>query len=87
MSKITIAQKSIKIHYLQHVFEGLASIETWAKSHSHFLCSSRFYQDESLPNLEDFDLLVVMGGVMNIIVRKLWVYNVILNQQNQVFKN
>ena len=57
----------MKIHYLQHVpFEGLASIETWAKLQGHTLSSTQFYQDESLPNLEDLDLLVVMGGPMNI---------------------
>lgn len=67
MSKITIGQKFMKIHYLQHVdFEDLANIETWAKLQGHTLSSTQFYQDESLPNLEDLDLLVVMGGPMNI---------------------
>lgn len=57
----------MRIHYLQHVpFEGLASIETWAKSNENVLSSTQFYQDESLPNVEDFDFLVVMGGPMNI---------------------
>jgi GMP synthase-like glutamine amidotransferase len=67
MSKITIAKKIMKIHYLQHVaFEGLGSMESWAKSQGHVLSSTQFYQDESLPNLENFDFLVVMGGPMNI---------------------
>lgn len=57
----------MKIHYLQHVpFEGLGNIETWAKLQGHVLSSTHFYQDESLPNLEEFDFLVVMGGPMNI---------------------
>jgi GMP synthase-like glutamine amidotransferase len=57
----------MKIHYLQHVpFEGLASIEHWAKSKGHSLSSTQFYKDEPLPNAGDFDLLVVMGGSMNI---------------------
>lgn len=57
----------MRIHYLQHVsFEGLASIETWANSQGHALSSTQFYQDESLPNVAEFDSLVVMGGPMNI---------------------
>jgi GMP synthase (glutamine-hydrolysing) len=57
----------MKIHYLQHVpFEGLASIEHWAKSKGHALSSTQFYKDEPLPNVEDIDWLVVMGGPMNI---------------------
>jgi GMP synthase (glutamine-hydrolysing) len=57
----------MKIHYLQHVsFEGLASIEHWANSNNHSLSATRFYKDEPLPNLEDIDWLVVMGGPMNV---------------------
>lgn len=57
----------MKIHYLQHVpFEGLASIEHWAKSKGHSLSATQFYQDEPLPNVKDIDWLVVMGGPMNI---------------------
>ena len=57
----------MKIHYLQHVpFEGLASIEHWAKSKGHALSSTQFYKDEPLPNAGDIDWLVVMGGPMNI---------------------
>ena len=57
----------MKIHCLQHVpFEGLASIEIWAKSNDHFLSATRFYQSELLPKTEDIDWLVVMGGPMNI---------------------
>lgn len=57
----------MKIHYLQHVhFEGLASIETWAKLQGYTLSSTQFYQNETLPKLEDLDFLVVMGGAMNI---------------------
>lgn len=57
----------MKIHYLQHVsFEGLASIEPWAKSKGHSLSATRFYNNEPLPNVEDIDWLVIMGGPMNI---------------------
>jgi GMP synthase (glutamine-hydrolysing) len=57
----------MKIHYLQHVpFEGLASIEPWAKSKGHSLSATRFYNNEPLPNVEDIDWLIIMGGPMNI---------------------
>ncbi|CAH9014919.1 type 1 glutamine amidotransferase [Candidatus Nitrosacidococcus sp. I8] len=57
----------MNIHYFQHVsFETLGSIEPWAHSHHHYLSGTRFYQGQSLPNLEEIDWLVVMGGPMNI---------------------
>lgn len=57
----------MKVHYLQHVpFEGLASIEPWAKSKDHALSATRFYNNEPLPKVEDIDSLVIMGGPMNI---------------------
>jgi GMP synthase (glutamine-hydrolysing) len=57
----------MRIHYLQHVaFEGLASIETWAIARSHSLSSTRFFANESLPQMQDFDWLIVLGGPMNI---------------------
>lgn len=57
----------MRIHYLQHVpFEGLASIETWAKFNGHILSSTQLYQEEPLPKVEAFDFLVILGGPMNI---------------------
>jgi GMP synthase (glutamine-hydrolysing) len=57
----------MRIHYLQHVlFEGLASIETWAFYRGHSLSSTRFFAGEPLPQMQDFDWLIVMGGPMNI---------------------
>lgn len=57
----------MKIHYLQHVpFEGLGSIEPWARQHQHTLSVTRLYQNDPWPLLEDFDWLIVMGGPMNI---------------------
>ena len=57
----------MKIHCFQHVpFEGLGSIGDWVRSGSHQLGTTRFYCNESLPEIEDIDLLVVMGGPMNI---------------------
>ncbi|MBW4630569.1 MAG: type 1 glutamine amidotransferase [Iphinoe sp. HA4291-MV1] len=57
----------MEIHYLQHVpFEGIASIEHWAKSKGHSLSATRLYQNEPLPKVEDIDWLLIMGGPMNI---------------------
>ncbi len=55
------------IHYFQHVpFEGPGYIGEWAAKNGHTLAGTHFYRNDSLPGLEDFDLLVIMGGPMNI---------------------
>ena len=57
----------MRIHYLQHVpFEGLGCIEDWAKTAGHRIAATRFYLKEPLPNVNDMDWLIVMGGPMNI---------------------
>jgi GMP synthase-like glutamine amidotransferase len=57
----------LNIHYLQHVsFEGLGSIQYWVRRGPHTLSATRFYRGEPLPAIEEVDLLVVMGGTMNI---------------------
>ena len=57
----------MKVHYLQHVaFEGLSSIEPFLKERNHELSSTHLYRGESLPNVDEFDWLIVMGGPMGI---------------------
>ncbi len=57
----------MKIHYLMHVpFEGPQAISTWAKTRGHEETYTRLYENESLPNSDDFDLLVIMGGPMGV---------------------
>lgn len=57
----------MNIHYLQHVpFEGLGSIETWGIRRRHALAATRLYRGERLPPVEDVEILVVMGGPMNV---------------------
>lgn len=59
--------KSIRIHYLQHVsFEGLGCIEKWALDKGHRLTSTKFYESAQLPQLTEFDWLIVMGGPMGV---------------------
>lgn len=57
----------MNIHVIQHVpFEGPGSIQTWADKNGHPLTATRPYLQEKFPPIEDIDLLVVMGGPMNI---------------------
>ncbi len=57
----------MKIHYLQHVeFETPANILKWAENKGFPVTGTHFYKNEKLPELEDFDFLVVMGGPMGI---------------------
>ena len=57
----------MNIHYLQHVpFEGLGSIATWAEEGRHRVSATRLYLGEPLPDPASLDLLVVLGGPMNV---------------------
>ena len=54
---------TLRLHYLQHVsFEGLGQIRSWAEANGAEITATRFYQDQQLPRLDSFDLLVIMGG-------------------------
>lgn len=62
-----IGMKTLRIHYLQHVpFEDLGCIETWAVGEGHPLSSTRFFELDLLPELSEFDWLIVMGGPMGV---------------------
>ena len=55
------------IHSIHHVpFEGLGSIERWIQQKGHKLTSTRPYLRQPFPPSEEIDLLIVMGGPMNI---------------------
>lgn len=57
----------MNIHSIHHVaFEGLGSIEAWARQNGHTLTATRPYLSESFPPVEEVGLLIVMGGPMNI---------------------
>lgn len=57
----------MRIACIQHVpFEGPGNIEVWATEHSHAFQIIRLYDGESLPEIDSFDLLVVMGGPMSV---------------------
>ena len=55
------------IHHLQHVpFEGLGSIESSLLRQGHQLSSTHLYRNALLPEIEDFDALIVLGGPMGV---------------------
>ncbi len=57
----------MRIHSLEHEpFEGLANIAVWAKSKGHSITRTLLFNNEELPDMNDFDWLVIMGGSMNI---------------------
>lgn len=58
----------MKIHYIQHVpFENLGNIENWAKEQKHSLSATKVYENANFPDLNSFDLLIILGGPMNIL--------------------
>lgn len=57
----------MKIHFLLHVpFEGPAGITDWATRNNHTATVTKLFDDESLPAVNSFDWLIVMGGPMGI---------------------
>jgi len=57
----------MRLHYLQHVpFENPGSILTWANVNDFEVTKTLMFQDDDLPDHDDYDWLVVMGGPMNI---------------------
>jgi GMP synthase-like glutamine amidotransferase len=57
----------MRIHHLQHVpFEGIGSMEPYFINQGHKLSSTHLYRNEPLPQLHDFDWLIVMGGPMGV---------------------
>ncbi len=57
----------MKIHYFQHVpFEGLGLIKDWADAKGHTLSATKFYEKHTIPNVNDYDALIIMGGSMSV---------------------
>lgn len=52
-------------HILQHVpFEGPGSILSWLRGAGYDITSTRFFESAELPDPDDIDFLVVLGGPM-----------------------
>jgi GMP synthase-like glutamine amidotransferase len=57
----------MRIHCLTHVpFEGPGFVGRWAEERGHRMAFTRLYAGDLLPAAADLDLLLVMGGPMNI---------------------
>ena len=57
----------MKLHFLQHVsFEDIAHIRTWADSNNITVSKTALYENQPFPALDDFDILVIMGGPMGV---------------------
>jgi len=59
--------KELSIHTLTHVsFEGLGCIEQWILNNHHLLSYTHLYESHRLPDVNDFDWIIVMGGPMGV---------------------
>lgn len=57
----------MRAHYFQHVsFEGLGSIEPWLKRAGYKITNTQFFKPWKLPDFNEIDLLIVMGGPMSV---------------------
>lgn len=56
-----------KAHILQHVpFENEGTIKDWLAQNNYKISRTCLYKNENLPNVEEIDFLIVMGGPMSI---------------------
>jgi len=63
----------MRIGVLQHAaFEGPGEIGVWAIKRGHTLSVSHLYRGDALPTMDSFDLLLIMGGEMNIYQYRDW---------------
>lgn len=55
----------MRVHYLSHVpFEKLGTMAGWLERQGHTVSGSRLYHGDPLPDPDQFDALIVMGGPM-----------------------
>lgn len=56
-----------RIHVLQHVaYEDPGCIKIWAEQNRHPLATTHLYESDPLPELDQFDWLVILGGPMSV---------------------
>jgi GMP synthase (glutamine-hydrolysing) len=57
----------MRIHYLQHAsFEGINCLAPWFKQHGHTISGTHLYRGDHLPDINDIDWLVILGGPMSV---------------------
>jgi GMP synthase-like glutamine amidotransferase len=55
----------MRIHYIQNdPLANLGYIEEWAVKGNYYLSCTRMFEDSTLPSIEEFDVLVILGGRM-----------------------
>jgi GMP synthase (glutamine-hydrolysing) len=63
----------MNVAVLQHAnYEGPGEIAVWAEKRGHAVAVHHLYRGDALPKFDDFDLLVIMGGEMNIYQYRDW---------------
>jgi GMP synthase-like glutamine amidotransferase len=56
----------MRIHWLQHLpFEGLGSMGEYFREKNIPSTSTHFYLNQTLPSIDSFDWLIIMGGAMS----------------------
>ena len=57
----------MRVHVLQHVpFEGIGCMASWLESRDAKVTYTRFYEGDDLPVVAGLDLIIIMGGPMNV---------------------
>jgi GMP synthase-like glutamine amidotransferase len=57
----------MRAHVNQHVvFEGLGSIEPWLNKNGYQITRTRFFESADLPETDQIDFLIVLGGPMSV---------------------
>jgi GMP synthase-like glutamine amidotransferase len=52
--------------FQHHPLEGLGTIKDWLESHQASITYHKFFEDQSIPNIDDYDGLIIMGGPMSV---------------------
>jgi GMP synthase-like glutamine amidotransferase len=55
----------MRIHYIQNYeLADLGTIRTWAIEKGFAITSTRMYENPAVPSVDEFDLLIILGGIM-----------------------
>ena len=52
--------------FQHHPLEGLGTIKHWLESKKASITYHKFFEDQSIPNINDYDGLIIMGGPMSV---------------------
>lgn len=78
----------MRIHYIQHVaYEDLGCIEYWVIERKYAISSTKIFKNEPFPNIETFDLLIILGGPMSINDNSKWIKKEKLFIESAIQKN